>query len=337
MSGAPELQEIAFEPDGVEALLARVPQRAGVAQLLDEARESLLIAQPAGLRRWVAAQLGMAPPPRKPARRPRVDLRPVARALRFRTTSYAFEQRLTYERLMAAHVPLAKRRDLRAPGWLRLDLGLRFPRIEAAGLASDGTTLFGPFRDRKAAARARDLLHREIPLRPCDYSFEPDPALPLGLGCLYAQMRSCAAPCLSRVSPGEYRALAQSVADRLAADQEPPLPAWRPPWLSRAAGDRAVVAERGRKGIALFPVRDGAVLDEASAIVPLDLPDEPVAALAWPAPPPGRNDWAWLSAWLHAPRRKGVCVVLREGDTASRLAERLRAALGKSAQPRPLP
>lgn len=327
MSGAPDLQEIEFEQDGVEAILARVPQRAGVAQLLDEAGESLLIAQPAGLRRWVAAQLGLAPPPRKPARRPRVDLRPVARALRFRTTSFAFEQRLAYERLMGAHVPLVRRRDLRAPGWLRLDPGARFPRIEAAGAAGDGTTLFGPFRDRKAAARARDLLHREIPLRPCDYSFEPDPALPLGLGCLYAQMRSCAAPCLSRVSPEEYRALARSAADRLAADQEPPLPAWRPPWLSRAAGDRAVVAELGRKGIALFPVRDGAVLDEACAIVPLDLTDDAVAALCWPAPAPDRSDWPWLCAWLHAPRRKGVWVAARESDSASRLAGRVRLAL----------
>ena len=329
MSGAPDLQEIAFDPDGIEALLPRVPARAGVAQLLDEERESLLIAQPASLRRWVAAQLGLAPPPRKPARRPRVDLRPVVRALRFRTTFFAFEQRLAYERLMAAHVPLAKRRDLRVPGWLRLDLDARFPRIEAVGLAGEATALFGPFRDRKAAARARDLLHREAPLRPCDYAFEPDPALPLGLGCLYAQMRSCAAPCLARVSPDEYHALARTTRDRLAADEELPLPAWRPAWLSRAIGDRALIAERGRKGIALFPVRDGVVLDEACAVVPLELTDDAVAALSWPAPPPGRNDWPWLSAWLPAPRRKGVWIAVRQAETASALAERLRNALGE--------
>jgi len=326
MSGAPDLQEIAFEPDGVEALLARVPARAGVAQLLDEGRASLLIAQPASLRRWVAAQLGMAPPPRRRPRRPRVDLRPVARALRFRTTSFAFEQRLAYERLMAAHVPLAKRRDLRVPGWLRLDLAARFPRIEAVGLTGDPSVLFGPFRDRKAATRARDLLHRAVPLRPCDYSFEPDPALPLGLGCIYAQMRSCAAPCLAQVSADEYRALAQATRDRLAAEEDP-RPAWRPAWLSRAVGDRALIAERGRKGIALFPICDGVVVEEASAVVPLELPDELVAALSWPAPPAERSDWPWLSAWLHAPRRKGIWLTVGEDDATPLIAERLRLAL----------
>ncbi len=51
-----------------------------------------------------------------------------------------------------------------------------------AGADGDPRGLFGPFRDRRAAEKARDALHRLFPLRPCDFAFEPDPALPLGLG-----------------------------------------------------------------------------------------------------------------------------------------------------------
>ena len=326
MSGTPGLQDVAFEPDGVAGLLAELPPRAGVAQLLDASGNSLLIGQPANLRRWAAAQLGGAAPRRRASRRPRIDLRPVARALRFRITAFAFEQRLAYERLMALHVPLTKRRDLRVPGWLRLDLAARFPRVDAVSFGGEPTHVFGPFRDRKAAAVARDALHKELPLRPCDYAFEPDPGLALGLNCLYAQVRSCAAPCLARVSEEGYRALAEAARDLLSSGVDRAL-AWRPAWVSRASGDRALIAERGRSEIALFPVRDGFVLDAASTLATPESLEESIGTLAWPLPTTDSGDWPWLSAWLHAPRRKGVYLVVREGEPAAQVARRLRREL----------
>jgi len=325
MGGAPELQELVLEAGAFEDALARLPARAGVAQLLDESRSSLLIAQPANLRRWVATQLGLAPPRKRPLRRPPVDLRPLARRLRFRTTRFAFEQRLAYERLMARHVPLARRRDLRPPGFLRLELGEPFPRLEATGFEGDPGSLFGPFRDRAAAARARDALNKQAALRPCDFSFEPDPELPLGLACLYAQMRSCAAPCLARVSQAEYRELARRAVAQL---EEPGEAAWRPDWLARARPLRAVVAESRRGEVALFPVRDGAVLDEAWSVVRADQLEDTLARLPWAAATATSVDWPWLAAWLHAPRRKGVYVVVAEAETPAALAARLREALG---------
>jgi hypothetical protein len=101
---------------------------------------------------------------------------------------------------------------------------------------------YGPFRDRGAAEKARAGLHKLIPLRPCDYTFEPDPTLPLGLGCLYAQVRSCAAPCLSRVTEEAYRGLARDAAALLAdpAARAAP-PAWLPATVGPAEGHGLVV------------------------------------------------------------------------------------------------
>ena len=90
-------------------------------------------------------------------------------------------------------MPASARRDLKPPAFLHLDPAERFPRVTRARERASGA-LYGPFRDRRAAEKARDALQRLFPLRPCDYGFEPDPALPLGLACLYAQVRSCAAP-----------------------------------------------------------------------------------------------------------------------------------------------
>jgi len=326
MSHQTGLQSLRLDPDPVAAL-GGVPAKAGVAQLLDEAGRSLVIAQPANLRRWAARQLGLAARPRAASRRPALDLSGVARVLRYEALPFAFERLLRYERLLGEHVPIEKRRDLRVPGWLRLDLAARFPRVEAVALEGERSVLYGPFRDRKAAARARDAVHKERPLRPCDYVFEPDPALALGLGCLYAQIGSCAAPCLARVSEDAYRSLAVALRDALASDGVGPSPVWRPEWLSRAAGDRALVVEPGRKHMALFPVRDGVVLDEALTVVSEQDLDDAVPRLAWPAPAADRNDWPWLTSWLHAPRRKAVWLVVREGLAAPQIADRVRQAL----------
>src|SRR6185436_10016743 len=106
------------------------------------------------------------------------------------------------------------RRDLKPPAYLRLDPAERFPRATVENTAGEPTR-FGPFRDRRAAGKALAALHKAFPLRPCDYVFEPHPELPLGVGCLYAQVRSCAAPCLVRISEEEYRGLAAAAADVL--------------------------------------------------------------------------------------------------------------------------
>jgi hypothetical protein len=297
--------------------LAAVPAAPGVGQLLGPDQRNLVIGRAANLRRWAAQHLGQGPPPKKGAR-PRTDLTEVAQAVRFAVSASEFGQRLCYERLMADYVPVAKRRDLKTPAFLHLDSSERFPRVVLREAGAGAGHLFGPFRDRAAAARARDLVQKRFPLRPCDYTFEPHPELPLGLGCVYAQVRTCAAPCLVRIAEDAYRGLAAEAAAFLGsagarADE-------LPPWVGRLSEARALVAERTKQGFELFAIREGRVAGTASATS--EGLEPAVAGLEWEDA--DHDDLAWVSAWLHQPKRKGVW--LAAGDGPEPLAKRVRAA-----------
>jgi hypothetical protein len=130
--------------------------------------------------------------------------------------------------------------------------------------------------------------------------FEPDPALPLGLGCLYAQVRSCAAPCLGRVGEDEYRSLASRaaawLADPDARTDGPPLPS-----TVAAADGRAVVVDAGRHEVGLYPVSGGRVLDASLVLSPPGELEAAVGRLDWPASEVA-SDWPWLASWLRSPK-----------------------------------
>jgi hypothetical protein len=312
------------------AALEAVPAAPGVGQLLGPEGQSLLIGTAANLRRWAASHLGLARP--RPAvagraRRPKTSLAGIATAVAWVETDGPFRQRLAYERLAAPLVPVSARRDLKPPVFLHLDPAERFPRVTLR--VAGGDSLYGPFRDRRAAEKAKTALQRLFPLRPCDYSFEPAAALPLGLACLYAQVRSCAAPCLMRVSEADYRALAASAAGWLAdpsrrGDVVPLVPA-----TVAAASGRAVIVDRGKRSLGLYPVRGGCVLDAAALVVP---PAELEAAslrLSWPETG-AAADWPWLTAWLRSPKARASFVVVRDSWSAPELGAALRAALPRA-------
>lgn len=291
----------------------------------------------ANLRRWAGSQLGLGRPLRKTGR-PRTNLRRVAVAVRWTTTRCGFEQRLRYERLRASQVPVSRRRDLKTPAYLQLDVAERFPRVVVVEQGREPAALFGPFRDRRAAAAARDALHKRLPLRPCDYAFEPDPALPLGLSCLYAQVRSCAAPCLARVDEGGYRRIAREAATLLGAPsaRAGPPGEWLPPWVAAAQSD-ALVVERVGEDLLLFPIRDGAVLDAQVREATEDGLEGALGELRFEPGGPVRDDMPWLLAWLRAPRRSGVYLVV-EGSakrSGSALANAVRSALAAAARGSP--
>jgi hypothetical protein len=315
----------------VAGALAAVPPVPGVVQILGPAGRNLVIGRGAHLRRWAASHLGAGKPPR-PGVRPPTNLAPIATAIAYAQTTSVFHQRLVYERLMARHVPGSARRDLKPPAYLSLDPSERFPRVGVSVATGDRRHLHGPFRDRRAAERARDRLHKLLPLRPCDHAFEPDPGLPLGLGCVYAQVRTCAAPCLSRTTEDAYRALAAEAAALLAGPDARPseLAEVVPPWVTRLKGSAGLVAEAGGDGLELYPVREGAVLEEGSArLAPGASLENALEALQWPPLDEPRDDSAWLSAWLHAPRRAGVFLLVDPPIAATPLAEWLRDKLGR--------
>ena len=320
--------------DGVDAALAAIPAAAGVGQILAAGEKNLVIGKASNLRRWAADHLGRARPrkalPGKLPPRPPTDLTPVAAAIAWAATASAFGQRLAYERLMARYVPLSKRRDLKRPAYLRLDVGDRFPRIVVQPSAA-GDGVFGPFRDSRAATRARDALLKAYRLRACDLEFEPAPDLEAGLACLHAQVESCVAPCLLRVSGDDYRALAARVARALEGEADRPSEV--PPWVLRTPG-RSVVVERVKGGRELHPIADGRVLAGRTAD-PAALPDA-LASLPWAAPEGAPDDTPWLNAWRGA-RHTGIEVPLGAGphaDDAARVAaavQRPESAAGSSA------
>ena len=231
---------------------------------------------------------------------------------------------------MSQHVPPSARRDLKAPAYLHLDEKERFPRMTVRVEAGRRACLFGPFRSPLEAGRAREALHKLYPLRPCDYVFEPDPALALGLGCIYAQIRTCSAPCLVRIGEDEYRSLAREATAFLAQ------PTSRsgakgdcvPSWVAAAEDSRGIVAEPGPNGIELYPVRAGAVLEQESRVAAASEGlEEVLACLRWTVPDPPRDDWPWLLAWLNTRRRSGRYLAVGATSEAADLAGRLRAVL----------
>lgn len=308
----------------VAAALQALPSGAGVGQVLGPDGRSLVVGMASNLRRWAATHLGLGKP--APAgRRPKTNLSGIATALGWVETDGAFRQRLAFERLMAPLVPLSARRDLKPPAFLQLDLATRFPRVVVRAAALEPETGYGPFRDRRAAEKARDAVQRTFPLRPCDHAFEPDPALPLGVACLYAQVRSCAAPCLARVGEEEYRELAARaaawLADPSAREAVPSLP---PTVASGSAC--ALVVDAGRDSVGLVPVRAGRVLDDALLVTAAGAIEQAVARLAWPAPG-AHDDWPWLTAWLRAPKARAAWLPVRAGEPAAEIAARVRAVL----------
>jgi hypothetical protein len=322
---AAPLQIVPLDAD-LTAALARLPAAAGVGQILGPAAGNLVIGRTSNLRRWAATHLGVGP--RRPGKRPPTDLRPLATAVGYARTTSAFHQRLSCERLMAIHVPAAARRDLKPPAFLHLDPEERFPRVTIRGAVAGGRSLFGPFRNQRAAERTRAALHKVHPLRPCDYTFEPDPVLPLGLGCLYAQVRSCAAPCLARVSEEAYRRLAGEAAALLAQPwkRPPEFAAWLPPFVLAAAA-RGLVVAAGTEGIELYPLREGRVLDELSLTTTREGLEASLDRLRWDPAETAGLDWPWLSAWLASPRGRGSYVPVPDAPGPSVLLAGIRAAL----------
>lgn len=328
----PTLEFVALEGDHAE-IVAQIPTGAGVGQIVGPEGRNLVLAQASNLRKWAASHLGLGHPP-LPGRRPKTNLAGIATSLGWARTGSAFGQRLLYERLVAPLIPVAERRDLKPPAFLHLDPGDRFPRVTVRdGEAAAGR--YGPFRSRRAAETARDAVNRLFALRPCEFSFEPDPDLPLGLGCLYAQVGSCLAPCLVRVTEEDYRTIAGRAAAWLTGPAgRPDAPDAVPEVVGVVEEARAVVVGVGRREVELYPVREGRVQEAAALSVPPAEIEAAVARIEWAASG-GAADWPWLVAWLASPRGRGSYVPVRGLEEQNRLAAAIRAVLPRRFAPPP--
>jgi len=164
----------------------------------------------------------------------------------------------------------------------------------------DGGDVFGPFRDTRAATRARDALYKHFRIRDCDFGFKPERDLPDGL-----------AADVARALDG--------------AGDVPEIP----PWVRRAEG-RSLVVERGRDGLEVYPIAGGGVIEEAAVAVTPDGLEQSIDGLAWTCVAEARDDTPWLNAWRHG-KRSGVEILLRDDEDAASVAARVRQALDASA------
>jgi hypothetical protein len=285
---------------GVDAALALIPSAAGVGQILAEGERNLVIGRPSNLRRWAAGHLGRARPvkpvPGKLPPRPPTDLTPIAVAIAYVATTSPFGQRLAFERLMARYVPLSRRRDLKRPAYLRLDPDESFPRLVIQP-TPEGGDVFGPFRDTRAATRARDALYKHFRLRPCDFDFKPAHDLPDGLVADVARALD---------GSGEVGEI--------------------PGWVRRAGG-RSLVVERAGAGLEVYPIVGGGVIEEAAVAATPEGLEASIDGLAWTCVAEPRDDTPWLIAWRHG-KRTGVEIPIAAGEPAAAITSRIREVVG---------
>lgn len=292
---------------GVDAALALVPAAPGVGQILADGERNLVVGRPANLRKWTAGHLGRARLPKavpgKLPPRPPTDLTPIATAVAFAVTTSPFAQRLAYERVMARYVSLSKRRDLKRPAFLRLAPdGIGYPHLLVQS-SPEGPEVFGPFRDTRAATRARDALYKHFRVRPCDFDFKPPIGLSDGLAADVARVLSGAGGVVEV-----------------------------PAWVGRGDG-RSLVVDRSRAGLELFPIAGGSVIDEAVVTAMPDTLERAIEPLVSTVPAAEAivrpDDTPWLNAWRHG-KRTGVEIPIAASDRASDIAARLRHEMEKA-------
>jgi excinuclease UvrABC nuclease subunit len=200
-----------FESGGDEEFFAALPSRPAVClvELKDANAEPLLI-RTQDLRRRLLRLLGPPDPASK-----RLNLRGLARGVRYRAVGSTFEQTLTYYQNAKKLFP-QRYRDLlrlRPPAVLKVSLRNAYPRcyvtrhisVDSAGEPSGGT-YYGPFPSRRAALAFANRTLDFFKIRRCQIKIRRDPTFP---GCLYSEMKMCLAPCFAGCSKEEYDAEVQ--------------------------------------------------------------------------------------------------------------------------------
>ena len=170
----------------------------------EEKAEPFLI-RTQNLQRRLQRLLGAVDPASK-----RLNLGEFALSIRYRLTSSAFEQTLTY--YQNAKLLFPKRyRDLmrlRPAAVLKVNLRNAYPRcyvtrripVDEAGVPMGGA-YYGPFASRRSAQAFAERVLDLFKVRRCQIKIRRDPAFP---GCLYSEMKMCLAPCFAGCTKEEY-------------------------------------------------------------------------------------------------------------------------------------
>jgi excinuclease ABC subunit C len=197
---------LTFDVAADEEFFSALPSKPAVCliELNDPNAEPLLI-RTQDLRRRLQRLLGPADPGCK-----RLNLRGVARGVRYRPVGSTFEQSLTYYQHAKKRFP-QRYRDLlrmRPPAVLKVSLRNAYPRcyvtrhisVDSSGTPTAGS-YYGPFPSRGAALAFANRALDFFKMRRCQIKIRRDPTFP---GCLYSEMKMCLAPCFAGCSKEEY-------------------------------------------------------------------------------------------------------------------------------------
>ena len=200
-----------FDPSRDEDFFAAVPPRPAVCLIEPRAEnaEPFLI-RTQDLRRRLQRLLGPPDPASK-----RLNLRDLARAIRYRLTGSKFEQSLTYYHQAKQIFPQRYRKlmRLRPPAVLKISLRNAYPRcyvtrsipVDDSGSPTAGA-YYGPFPSRKSALAFSEQALDLFKVRRCQIKIRRDPTFP---GCIYSEMKMCLAPCYAGCTKEEYDAEVQ--------------------------------------------------------------------------------------------------------------------------------
>ena len=173
-------------------------------ELRDETAEPLLI-RTQDLSRRLQRLLGPPDPASK-----RLNLREVARGIRYRLTGSRFEQIFTYYVHAKELFPsrYQKLMRLRPPAVLKVSLRNAYPRcyvtrriaVDDSGTPTAGA-YYGPFASRRSAEAFAGSALDFFKVRRCQIKIRRDPSFP---GCMYSEMKMCLAPCFAGCTKEDY-------------------------------------------------------------------------------------------------------------------------------------
>ena len=199
---------LAFNPEHDAEFFTLLPEHPAVCLIEPrEEKAELHLIRTANLRRRLQRLLGPLDRASK-----RLNLRDFARQVRYRVTSSAFEQSLTYYQLARHYFPKRYKEltRLRPSPVLKINLNNAYPRCYVTRHISVneqgeplGGIYYGPFPSRKAAQAYADSVLDFFKVRRCQIKIRRDPGFP---GCIYSEMKMCLAPCFAGCTKEEYDA-----------------------------------------------------------------------------------------------------------------------------------
>jgi excinuclease ABC subunit C len=195
-----------FDLTHADDFFSALPPRPAVCliELRDETAEPLLI-RTQDLCRRLQRLLGPPDPTSK-----RLNLREVARGIRYRLTGSRFEQIFTYYLHAKEVFPsrYQKLMRLRPPAVLKVSLRNAYPRcyvtrriaVDDSGAPTAGA-YYGPFASRRSAEAFASSALDFFKVRRCQIKIRRDPSFP---GCIYSEMKMCLAPCFAGCTKEDY-------------------------------------------------------------------------------------------------------------------------------------